>query len=150
MPRPPRNPLDTPLLDAMATSIASDLIDGTLHVLDRRDLAERAAREGIRQTVDLAGQVLEEMAADRAQAGEPEKAAALREGAKQVRRLPGDLPSERRRQAERRPRGSREAVGGRSRPFEAGACARLPRFAKCCGSLDTAVARFDGEGRGSP
>ena len=36
---PPRNPLDSPLLEAMAASIASDLIDGSVHVLGRRDLA---------------------------------------------------------------------------------------------------------------
>ena len=55
---PPRNPLDTPLLEAMAALIASDLIDGSVHVLDRRDLAVRAAFEGIRQTIDLARRAL--------------------------------------------------------------------------------------------
>ena len=89
---PPRNPLDTPLLEAMAASIASDLIDGSVHVLDRRDLAVRAAREGIRQTIDLARRVLEEMAADHEHAGEAANAVILYEAAEQIRRLPKDLP----------------------------------------------------------
>jgi hypothetical protein len=41
--RPPQNPLDKPLEEAVADTIASDLIDGNVHVLDRRDLARRAA-----------------------------------------------------------------------------------------------------------
>jgi hypothetical protein len=90
--RPPRNPLDTPLLEAMAASIASDLIDGSVHALDRRDLAVRAAREGIRQTIDLARRALEEMADDHAFADEVEKAAALREAVRQIETLPHDVP----------------------------------------------------------
>jgi hypothetical protein len=46
--RPPRNPLDKPLEEAVADTITSDLIDGNVHVLDRRDLARRAALEGFR------------------------------------------------------------------------------------------------------
>jgi hypothetical protein len=34
-----QNPLDKPLEEAAADTIASDLIDGSVHVLDRRDLA---------------------------------------------------------------------------------------------------------------
>ena len=90
--RPPQNPLDKPLLEAKAVSIASDLIDGSVHILDRRDLAVRAAREGIRQTLNLAARIVGEMAADHEQAGEHEKAAALREAARQIETLPNDLP----------------------------------------------------------
>jgi hypothetical protein len=89
---PPKSPLDKPLEEAVADAIASDLIDGNVHVLDRRDLARRAAREGIRQAIDLAAQTLREMAADHEHAGEFDRAAALREGAKQIRGLPKDLP----------------------------------------------------------
>jgi hypothetical protein len=88
----PRNPLDTPLLEAMAASIASDLIDGSVHVPDRRGLAVRAAREGIRQTIDLARRTLEEMADDHAFADEEGKAAVLREAAEQISTLPDNLP----------------------------------------------------------
>jgi hypothetical protein len=89
---PPQNPLDQPLLEAMAALIASDLIDGSVHVLDRRDLAVRAAREGIWQTIDLARRVLEETAADHEHAGEAANAVILYEAAEQIRRLPKDLP----------------------------------------------------------
>jgi hypothetical protein len=41
--RPPQNPLDKPLEEAVADTIAFDLIDGSVHVLDRRDLARRRA-----------------------------------------------------------------------------------------------------------
>ncbi len=41
------NPLDRRLEDAVADAIASDLIDGNLVVLDRRDLAKRAALEAV-------------------------------------------------------------------------------------------------------
>jgi hypothetical protein len=85
----PRNPLDTPLLEAMAASIASDLIDGSVHVPDRRGLA---VREGIRQTIDLARRTLEEMADDHAFADEEGKAAVLREAAEQISTLPHSLP----------------------------------------------------------
>ena len=43
------NPLDRPLEDVVADAIASDLIDGNVVVLDRRDLAKRAALDGFRQ-----------------------------------------------------------------------------------------------------
>jgi hypothetical protein len=46
--RPPQTPLDKLLEEAVADTIVSDLIDGTLHVLDRRDLARRAALECFR------------------------------------------------------------------------------------------------------
>jgi len=63
-----------------------------VHVLDRRDLARRAALEGFGQAIDLAGRTLEEMAADHEHAGEYGKAAVLREAAEQIRTLPKDLP----------------------------------------------------------
>ena len=56
--RPPQNPLDKPLVEAVADTIASDLIDGAVHVLDRRDLARRAALEGFRQGIDLAARTV--------------------------------------------------------------------------------------------
>ena len=37
--RPPQNPLDKPLEEAVADQIASNLVDGNVHVLGRRDLA---------------------------------------------------------------------------------------------------------------
>jgi hypothetical protein len=46
---PPENPLDRSLEDAVADAVASDLIDGNLVVLDRRDLAKRAALDGFRR-----------------------------------------------------------------------------------------------------
>ena len=90
--RPPQNPLDKPLEEAVADSIAIGLIDGNVIVLDRRDLARRAALEGFRQAVDLASQTLREMAADHEQAGQFDQATVLREAAKQIRSLPQDLP----------------------------------------------------------
>jgi hypothetical protein len=51
---PPENPLDKPLEEAVADAIASDLIDGNVVVLDRRDLAKRAALNGFRQGIALA------------------------------------------------------------------------------------------------
>ena len=89
--RPPQNPLDKPLEEAVADTIASDLIDGNVHVLDRRDLAGRAALEGFRRGVELAAKIVVEMADDHEQAGEAEKAAVLREAVEQVRTLPSDV-----------------------------------------------------------
>jgi hypothetical protein len=89
--RPPQNPLDKPLEEAVADTIASDLIDGNVHVLDRRDLARRAALEGFRRGVELAAKIVAEMADDHEQAGEAEKAAVLREAVEQVRTLPSDV-----------------------------------------------------------
>ena len=89
---PPENPLAKPLEDAVADAIASDLIDGNLVVLDRRDLAKRAALDGFRQGLALAAQIVGEMAADHAQAGEHERARVLREAVGQIRTLPMDLP----------------------------------------------------------
>ena len=68
--RPPQSPLDKPLEDAVADSITVDLIDGSVHVLDRRDLARRAALEGFRQAIELVVMVVNEMAADHEHAGE--------------------------------------------------------------------------------
>ena len=90
--RPPRNPLDTPLEEAVADTIASDLIDGNLVVLDRRDLTRRAALGGIRQAMKLVMMVVGEMAADHARAGDDAEAAVLREAVTQVRTLPSDVP----------------------------------------------------------
>ena len=90
--RPPQNPLDQPLEEAVADTIASDLIDGNIHVLDRRDLARRAALEGFRQAIELVTMVVGEMTADHEQAGEAEKAAVLREAVEQIRTLPHDVP----------------------------------------------------------
>ena len=42
--RPPQNPLDKPLEEVVADTIAFDLIDSNVHVLDRRDLARRLLR----------------------------------------------------------------------------------------------------------
>ena len=85
--RPPRNPLDTPLEEAVADTIASDLIDGSVFVL-----ARRAALEGFRQAIELVTMVVGEITADHEQAGEAEKAAVLREAVEQVRTLPHDVP----------------------------------------------------------
>ena len=90
--RPPQNPLDKPLEEAVADTIASDLINGNIHVLDRRDLARRAALEGFRQAMKLVMMVVGEMAADHARAGDDAEAAVLREAVTQVRTLPADLP----------------------------------------------------------
>jgi hypothetical protein len=65
---------------------------GTLHVLDRRDLARRAALEGFRQAIELAAKIVAEMAADYQQAGHDAKAAVLREAVEQIRTSPGDVP----------------------------------------------------------
>jgi phage tail sheath protein FI len=62
--RPPQNPLDKPLEDAVADAVTVDLIDGNVVALDRRDLARRAALEGFRQAIDLSRRTLDEMAAD--------------------------------------------------------------------------------------
>jgi hypothetical protein len=82
---PPENPLDKPLEDAVADAIVSDLIDGNVVVLDRRDLAKRAARDGFRQGIALAAQVVGEMAADH-------DSELLREAVEQIRTLPDDVP----------------------------------------------------------
>ena len=79
------NPLDRPLEDVVADAIASDLIDGNLVVLDRRDLAKRAALDGFRQSIALAVQVVGEMAADH-------DSELLREAVEQIRTLPDDVP----------------------------------------------------------
>ena len=83
--RPPQNPLDKPLEDVVADAIASDLIDGNVVVLDRRDLAKRAALDGFRQGIALAAQVVGEMAADH-------DSELLREAVEQIRTLPDDVP----------------------------------------------------------
>ena len=63
-----------------------------MHVLDRRDLAQRAALEGFRQGIALAEKIVGEMADDHAFGGEEEKAIALCEAVEQIRTLLGDLP----------------------------------------------------------
>jgi hypothetical protein len=50
---PPENPLDRSLEDAVADAVAADLIDGNVVVLDRRDLARRAALDGFRQGIAM-------------------------------------------------------------------------------------------------
>jgi hypothetical protein len=82
--RPPQNPLDQPLVEAMAVSIASDLIDGSVHVLDRRDLARRAALEGFPQAIELAANIVAEMADDHGDM-------LLDEAVLQIRTLPKDV-----------------------------------------------------------
>ena len=82
---PPENPLDKPLEDAVADAIASDLIDGNVVVLDRRNLARPAARDGFLQGIALAAQVIGEMAADH-------DSELLREAVEQIRTLPDDVP----------------------------------------------------------
>jgi hypothetical protein len=83
--RPPQNPLDKPLEEAVADTIASDLIDGTVHVLDRRDLTRRAALEGFRQAIELAAKIVAEMAANHGDK-------LLEEAVLQIRTLPKDVP----------------------------------------------------------
>jgi hypothetical protein len=90
--KPPQKPLDQPLEEAVADTIASDLIDGNIHVLNRRDLARRAAMEGFRQAIELVTMVVGEMAADHEQGGDRAGTAALREAEHQIRTLPADLP----------------------------------------------------------
>jgi hypothetical protein len=90
--RPPQNPLDKPLEDAVADAITVDLIDGSVHVLDRRDLARRAALDGFRQGIALAGKIVAEMADDHAFAGEEAKASVLHEAVEQIGTLPKDVP----------------------------------------------------------
>jgi hypothetical protein len=46
------------------------VIDGSVHVLDGRDLTRRAVLDGFRQGVALAAQIVGEMAADHGQARE--------------------------------------------------------------------------------
>jgi hypothetical protein len=82
---PALNPLDKKLEDVVTDAIVSDLIDGNLVVLDRRDLAKRAALDGFRQGIALAAQVVGEMAAD-------ENSDLLREVERQITTLPDDLP----------------------------------------------------------
>jgi hypothetical protein len=79
--RPPQNPLDKPLEE----TVVSALIDGNVHVLDRRDLARRAALEGFRQAIELAAKIVAEMAADHGDK-------LLEEAVLQIRTLPGDVP----------------------------------------------------------
>ena len=76
----------------MASAIASDLIDGAVHVLDRRARSCRAAMAGFRHAVDLAMRTVVEMAADHEDAGEAAKGAVLREAAKPIETLPDDVP----------------------------------------------------------
>jgi hypothetical protein len=61
------------------------LIDGNLVVLDRRDLAKRAALDGFRQGIALAVQVVGEMAADHG-------SDLLEEAVERIRTLPDDVP----------------------------------------------------------
>ena len=92
---PPENPLDKPLEAAVADAIASDLIDGNLVILDRRDLAKRAARDGFRQGIALAAQVVGEMAADHDSEllrEAVEQIRTLPEAVEQIRTLPDDVP----------------------------------------------------------
>jgi hypothetical protein len=84
----PENPLDKPLEEAVADAIASDLNDSSLHVLDPRDIARRAAKEGFRQGVDLSARTVGEMAADH-------DSDILSEAAKQKRTRPMVLRSSR-------------------------------------------------------
>jgi hypothetical protein len=103
--RPPQNPLDQPLVEAIAVSIASDLIDGSVNVLDRRDLARRAALGGFRQAMKLVMMVVGEMAADHGDK-------LLEEAVLQIRTLPKDAPW-----ASRSPRPkARTTPNGRLRP----------------------------------
>jgi hypothetical protein len=89
---PTKNPLDKPLEEAVLEAIALELTAGNVFVLDRFDLARRAAMEGFLQGIALAEKILGEMAADHEHAGERDKAALLHEAAEQVRTLPEDLP----------------------------------------------------------
>ncbi len=89
---PPQNPLDKPLEEAVADTIASDLVDGNVHVLGRNDLARHAALEGFRQGIALAEKIVGEMADDHAVAGEEAQAEILREAVEQIKMAPGELP----------------------------------------------------------
>ena len=86
------NPLDRPLEDVIAHTIVADLMGDDTAIRDPVDFARRAALDGFRQGVELAGKVVAEMAADHEHAGEPETAAVLREAAGQIRTLPKDVP----------------------------------------------------------
>jgi hypothetical protein len=86
------NPLDLPLEEAIAEVIATDLTGGSVYVLNRHDLARRAALEGFRQGIRLAAKIVNEMAADHERTGEEAKGALLRVAIKQIRTLPGDVP----------------------------------------------------------
>jgi hypothetical protein len=67
-------------------------MDGSVHVLDRHDRAVRAAREGVRQALNLAARIVGEMAADHEEAGEEAEAEVLHEAVEQIRTLPKDVP----------------------------------------------------------
>jgi hypothetical protein len=82
--RPPQNPLEE--------AIAPELTGGKVYVLDRRDLAKRAALDTLRQAVDSSPARSPMMAADHERAGDQAGAAALREAQWQIRTLPADLP----------------------------------------------------------
>ena len=86
--RPPQNPLE----EAAADTIAAELTGGKVYVLDRRNLAKRAALDTLRQAVDLSARAVAEMAADHERAGDQASAAALREVQWQIRTPPADLP----------------------------------------------------------
>ena len=87
-----QNPLDKPLEEAVADQIASNPVDGNVHVLGRRGLARPAALEGFREGIALAERIIGEMADDYGSIGEEKKAEALRDAAEQISTLPGDLP----------------------------------------------------------
>ena len=86
------NPLDRPLEDVIAHTIVADLMGDDTVIRDPVDFARRAALDGFRQGIELAGKIVAEMAADHEHGGEHEKAAVLREAAGQIRSLPQDLP----------------------------------------------------------
>ena len=90
--KPPLNPLGRPLEQAVAAAIVDELTSGSLHVLDRRDLAKRAALAGLREMSDLAARVVGEMAADHERGGDAAGAKALREAVTQIRTLLDDVP----------------------------------------------------------
>lgn len=81
---PTRDPLDTPLEDLVSLSIADAWTEG-VYVLDRRDLARRAALDGFRQGIELAAKVVAEMQADHG-------SDLLAEAVLQIRSLPKDVP----------------------------------------------------------
>ena len=63
--RPRQNPLDVPLEEAVAEAVDEELTSGIVYVIDRRDLARRAALDGFRQGIALAAKIVAEMAATR-------------------------------------------------------------------------------------
>ena len=86
------NPLDRPLEDVIAHTIVADLMGDDTDIRDPVDFARRAALDGFRQGVALAGKIVAKMSDDHAFAGEEAKVSVLRETVEQIGTLPKDVP----------------------------------------------------------